>query len=205
MPSTWTVNIRRSHVSRGVLVAQHVRVRGHDGGSGLFGDAGRLRRRFALVHQLLRGVRDAFITRESGHKQGAQPHLNTSTSGSCKRGVGVNWPLLEGLLTAGVLLRLSVPVEVQAQFLRVFFIRGCEAQLHHSLIETHWTALDQSQQVQSQRNADSAHIKHQYSKLYYIQCKLWGRMEKNCSMQMTVNTWRNKQKVYYTVRYVNII
>ncbi len=64
-----------THVSGSVLIAQHVGVRGHDGGSGLFGDAGRLRGRFALVHQLLRGVRDAFITVEPGRKQGLDQQI----------------------------------------------------------------------------------------------------------------------------------
>lgn len=54
-----------SHVSCGLLIAQHVGVRGHDRGSGLLWDTGGLRGGFALVHQLLHGVRDALVAGQS--------------------------------------------------------------------------------------------------------------------------------------------
>lgn len=59
-----------THVSRSLLVTQHVGVRCHDRRPGLFGDTGGLRGGFALVHQLLHCVCDAFVTQQSGTNKG---------------------------------------------------------------------------------------------------------------------------------------
>ena len=55
---------KRTYVSGGVLVAEHVGVGGHDGRSRLFGHAGRLWRRLAVADQLLHGVRDAGVAHQ---------------------------------------------------------------------------------------------------------------------------------------------
>lgn len=59
-----------THVSCSFLVTEHVGVRCHDRRPGLFRDTGGLRGSFALVHQLLHCVCDAFVTQQSGTNEG---------------------------------------------------------------------------------------------------------------------------------------
>lgn len=59
-----------THVSGSLLVAEHVGVRCHDRRPWLLGDAGGLRGGFALVHQLLHRVCDAFVAQQSGANEG---------------------------------------------------------------------------------------------------------------------------------------
>lgn len=46
-------------------------------------------------------------------------------------------PLLEGLLSQSVILRLSILVVVRPQSLWILLVCRCEAQLKDSLVETH--------------------------------------------------------------------
>lgn len=60
--------VRPTHVSCSFLVTEHVRVRCHHRRPRLFRDTGGLGGSFALVHQLLHRVGDAFVTQKSGKK-----------------------------------------------------------------------------------------------------------------------------------------
>lgn len=91
-----------THVSGSFLVAEHVGVRSHDRRPWLFGDAGGLRGGFALVHQLLHCVCDAFVTQQSGTHQGrvknaASIELKSMEMGQmhgCYRSWKACWPAL---------------------------------------------------------------------------------------------------------------
>lgn len=72
-----------THMGGGILIAEHVGVRGQNRRPWLLRHTGGLRSCFAVVYQLLHGVCDAFITRQPGRRN-IQLVLNCKKQG-CKR------------------------------------------------------------------------------------------------------------------------